>query len=111
MAFVAITRVQLKSVWNVPQFLWHAILSRRQVVKAGGMLKVDAFNLGLVFCTRSVWKDAASMRAFMLSGAHRKAMPVLRKIAVVTTTDHWEQEAVEMPSRAEVEQRLRAKLG
>jgi len=107
MAFISITRLRLRSVWFLPKFFWHAIPSNIQARKAPGNLGVDVFNdAKFAFWTKSAWKDESSMRAYMLAGAHRKAMPALMDMCDEACTGHWEQEEVTLPSWSEVHKRL-----
>jgi hypothetical protein len=46
------------------------------------------------------------MRAYLLSGAHLKAMKVLQDIVCDASVAHWEQETEELPSLAEMHKRL-----
>ena len=107
MAFISVTRLRLRSVWYLPKFFWHAIPSNIQARKAAGNLGVDVLNEPrLAFWTRSAWKDEASMRAYMLSGAHRKAMPTLLESCDEACVAHWEQESATLPTWSEVHRRL-----
>ncbi len=99
--------MRLRSFWKFPAFAWLTSRSHRQARNSAGNLEVDAFKgEGLVFCTRSVWKDEAAMRAFMLSGAHRGAMPKLQEMVDEAIVAHWEQDTDELPSKAEMHRRL-----
>jgi hypothetical protein len=60
-----------------------------------------------VFWTITMWKDQASMRAFMLSGHHKKAMPVLNELVDEASVTHWEQDSDKLPKWPEAYQRLR----
>jgi hypothetical protein len=46
------------------------------------------------------------MRAFLLSGAHLKAMPVLQHIVDEAATAHWEQDSMTLPSWQEAHAKL-----
>jgi quinol monooxygenase YgiN len=107
MPFVSITRLRLRSFWHLPRFVYHAVRSRKQAQKAPGNLRVDVLSDdNLAFWTKSLWKDEASMRAYMLSGAHRTAMPVLADMCDEAAVAHWEQEAEKLPSWQEAHQRM-----
>ena len=81
--------------------------SKAQAQRAPGNLAVDVLNdTRFAEWTRSAWKDEASMRAFMLSGAHRKAMPVMQDIVDEAATVHWEQEGTELPTWPKAHKRL-----
>ncbi len=107
MAFISVTRLRLRSAWYLPKFFWHAFRSSMQARKAPGNLGMDALNdAKLAFWTKSAWKDEASMRAFMLAGAHRQAMPTLMDICDEASIAHWEQEGDGLPSWTEAHRRL-----
>ena len=46
------------------------------------------------------------MRAFMLSGAHKRAMPKLLNWCDEASVVHWNQETVELPSWSEAHRRM-----
>jgi hypothetical protein len=48
------------------------------------------------------------MRAFMMSGAHAKAMRHMRKWADEAYVVHWMQESAEVPSWPDVSRRMKA---
>jgi len=78
-----------------------------QARKAPGNLGTEVFNdAKLAFWTKSAWKDEASMRAYMLAGAHRKAMPTLMDMCDEAATVHWEQDSATLPSWAEGHRRM-----
>jgi hypothetical protein len=80
MAFLSVTRLRLRSVRFLPHFVWHAVGSQRQAVKAPGNLRVLVRrSRGLVFWTATLWQDRESMAAYRGSGAHRTAMPGLKE--------------------------------
>jgi quinol monooxygenase YgiN len=107
MPFIAVTRLRLRSAGYLPKFFWHATRSSAQARKAPGNLGVDLFNdAKRAFWTKSAWKDEASMRAYMLTGAHRKAMPTLMDMCDETHTAHWEQDSATLPTWKEVHRRL-----
>ena len=77
-AFVSVTRLRLRGNRFLPQFFWHAIFSARQARAAPGHLKLQLKReAGNVFWTLSLWESESAMRAYMIAGAHRKAMPKL----------------------------------
>jgi hypothetical protein len=74
---VSVTRLRLRSAWYFPAFVWHTIASNRQAKRADGCLGVNLRRAGGAYWTLTLWRDVAAMRAFILSGSHRTAMPHL----------------------------------
>ena len=103
---VSITRLRLRSPWLFPLFAWHSFRSLGQARASDGCLAAAVNNFGGAFWTLTVWRDRAAMRGFMLSGAHRTAMPKLAKWCDEASLAHWEQDSAEMPSWAEGSRRL-----
>ncbi len=102
MPYISLTRLRLRSAWYLPKFFWHAIRSNAQARKAPGSLGVELFNdAKLAFWTKSAWEDEASMRAYMLAGAHRKAMPTLMDMCDEACTAHYVQDGTALPTWAE----------
>jgi Domain of unknown function (DUF3291) len=107
MPFVSITRLRVRSWRYLPAFLLHSLRAARQAKAAAGNLSVGLLrDAGLAFWTRTLWRDEAAMRAFMLSGAHRRVMPQLLHWCDEAATVHWMQEASEPPSWEEAHRRL-----
>lgn len=99
MAFVSLTRLRIRKWWYLPSFFWHTIPSLNQAKKASGNISAVAVNdSNRVFWTMSVWTDEAAMRAYMISGAHGKAMPKLMEWCDEAATAHWTQDSNEPPS-------------
>lgn len=103
---VSITRLRLRSRWFELPFLWHAIRSNAQAKSADGCLSVAVRRHGGAYWTMTLWRDAAATRAFMLSGAHKAAMPTLQRWCDEASLDQWEQVDTSLPSWSEGEQRL-----
>jgi hypothetical protein len=109
MPFVSVTRLRIRSLRFLPRFALHTFLALRQVKKAPG------FRTGAVlpdrkraFWTMTVWDSQASMRQYMTSDAHKKAMPHLLNWCDEASLAHWEQADDVLPSWAEADQRMRA---
>ncbi len=56
----------------------------------------------------TAWDSQESMRSFMTSGAHKAAMPRLLHWCDEASLVHWEQAQADLPSWAEVDQRMRS---
>lgn len=108
MPFVSVTRLRLRSIRFVPSFFLHAIGSLRQARRApgfrGGSLLADR---AWTFWTLTAWDDQASMRAYMLGGSHRAAMPRLVGWCDEASVAHWEQAEEALPSWSEADRRMR----
>ena len=107
MALISVTRLRVRSPRYLPGFIWYALLSARQARRAPGCLGVkllrDADN---TFWTNTAWQDEAAMRAYMLAGTHRKAMPKLLEWCDEASVVHWQQETPELPDWPEAHRRM-----
>jgi hypothetical protein len=109
MAFVSITRLRLRSGWYLPEFIWRSMRSLSQARKAEGSLAATVRNQpGLIFWTRTVWRDSDATRAFTLSGAHKSAMPRMLDWCSEASLVHWESPSEALPGWEEAEARLRS---
>jgi hypothetical protein len=89
-----------------PLFLRWSLLSAVQAKRAPGTLRVTGLgDSNLTFWTLTVWSNEQSMRAFMLSGPHKRAMPKLVKWCDEASVVHWHQETAEPPSWSEAHRR------
>jgi hypothetical protein len=108
MTFLSLTRLRIRSIRFLPLFFLHTWRSRQQVRRAPGFLTgallVDRHR---TFWTLTAWDSEQSMRAFMLSGAHKQAMPHLLNWCDEAAVAHWQQEADTLPTWPEADQRLR----
>lgn len=109
MPFVSITRLRVRSVRYLPAFIFYSIRSVRQASAAPGNVSAETFkDAGWVFWTRSVWRDDASMRAFMTSGPHLRVMPHLLDWCDEAALVHWVQTSEEPPPWPEAHRRMLA---
>jgi len=109
MGFVSGTRLHLRSWRFFPPFFLYAQRSARQARMADGNLQVDLHrDRQAGYWTRTLWRDEAAMRAFMMSGAHAAAMRQLQSWADESCVVHWIQESAETPSWLEVSRRMKA---
>ena len=105
--FVSITRLRLRSARFLLPFVVYALRSMRQAKRSPGNVVTDAMrDRQGGYWTRSVWRDEAAMRAFMMSGVHRRAMPKLLDWCDEAAVAHWEQESVTLPDWEEAHRRL-----
>jgi quinol monooxygenase YgiN len=94
MVFVSVTRLRLGKLRHLPLLVWHSLASMAQVKRADGCLSSTATRTaGDVYWTITTWRDEQAMRAFMVTGAHLKAMPNLKHWCSEASVAHWHQES------------------
>ena len=79
--YVSITGLKLRGPLKAPRFWWHAIGSMMQAKRAPGNISADARMIEGIQHTLSVWESQAAMRAYLIAGAHGKAMANFKSIA------------------------------
>jgi hypothetical protein len=108
MNFVSLTRLRIRSIRFMPLFAIHAFRSRMQVSSAPGFqtgaLLADRSR---TFWTMTAWDSQESMRAYMTTGAHKKAMPRLLHWCDEASVAHWTQPDATLPSWMEADRRMR----
>ncbi len=108
MPFVSITRLRIRALRFLPAFFLHTMRAQRQLrqargFQAGGLLP----DRGWTFWTMTVWDSQEDMRAYMMNGAHRAAMPRLLNWCDEASVAHWEQTDARLPSWEEADLRMR----
>jgi Domain of unknown function (DUF3291) len=107
MPFVSVTRLRVRSLFYLPQFLVQAIRSSRQAQRSpgflGGRLLREAGN---VYWTLTIWKDDAAMNSYRTRGVHGGVMPRLMDWCSEAALAHWTQESAEVPSWPEAHGRM-----
>lgn len=78
--YISITGFTLKSMLYLPKFMAYSIPAARQAASAEGNVLSEQRYIDGVLHTLSAWDDKASMRRYMLRGAHAKAMKITRDI-------------------------------
>ena len=108
MTFVSLTRLRIRSFRFVPLFALYTWRALRQIRRASG------FQIGALladrkwtFWTITAWDSEESMRQFMVSGAHKDAMPHLLEWCDEASVAHWTQPETEVPSWIEADRRMR----
>ena len=105
--FVSVTRLRLRSARFLLPFIVYSLRSMRQAKRSAGNVTADAVrDPHGGFWTRSVWRDAESMRAFMTSGVHKRVMPKLLDWCDEAAVVHWEQEGAGLPGWEDAHRRL-----
>jgi hypothetical protein len=107
MPLISITRLRVRAFRYLPAFLVNAFRSARQAKLASGTLAITVLSdSNFAFWTRTVWDDEASMRTFMLSGAHGRVMPRLLEWCDEASVVHWILETNEAPTWREAHRRM-----
>jgi hypothetical protein len=108
MTFVSLTRLRIRSLRFMPLFAIYAFRSQRQVSRApgfqSGALLADRSR---AYWTMTAWDSEQSMRAYMTTGAHKKAMPHLLHWCDEASVAHWTQQDATLPSWTEADRRMR----
>ncbi len=109
MPWISVTRLRLRSIRFLPLFAFQTLRSIEQVKHAagfqGGSLLPDR---RWTFWTLTAWDSEASMRAYMLAGSHRAAMPHLMHWCDEASVAHWHQAEATLPGWAEADRRMRS---
>lgn len=103
---ISVTGLKTKGFFAYLRFMWLAVPAFRQAKRAKGNLFCETRTIDGVAHTLTVWKDRKSMKHFVLTGPHRKAMGEFAKIATGATIT-YEQDS--LPSWQEALQEWRAK--
>lgn len=108
MVFVSLTRLRIRSIRFVPLFVLHAFRSLRQVSKSPGFQSGSLLaDRSWTFWTLTAWDTQESMRAYMVSGSHKQAMPHLLHWCDEASVAHWTQPEATLPSWTEADRRMR----
>ena len=106
--FISLTRLRIRSFRFVPLFLLHTFRSMRQVKKAAGFERGALLaDRSRTFWTMTAWHNPESMRRFMTTGSHLRAMPHLLHWCDEASVLHWEQLETTLPSWNEADKRMR----
>ena len=106
---VSVTRLRVRSIRYLPEFLWYTFRSQNQVARAsgfrGGRLLVDAHR---TFWTMTTWDDERAMKAFRGTGAHAAVMPKLFSWCDEAAYTHWLAADEKLPEWPEAHERLQS---
>ena len=107
MVFVSLTRLRVRSLRFLLQFIWQALKAARQAERSagflGGRLLREAKN---TFWTITAWEIEAAMRSYRNSGTHRNVMPRLLEWCDEASIAHWTQADGNLPDWIEAHRRL-----
>lgn len=108
MSFVSITRLRIRSLRFMPQFLLHTLRTGRQTRHAEGFLEgLLLSDRKRTYWTVTLWRDQGAMRAYMTNGAHLRAMPKLLDWCDEASVVHWTQDDPILPNWLEADRRMR----
>jgi len=106
--FVSVTRLRIRSLFFLPQFLWHTQQAKIQASKApgflGGRLLVDKHR---VYWTLTAWESEKAMKAYRGAAAHGAVMKRLPKWCDEAAYTHWETTDGTIPAWPEAFERLK----
>jgi hypothetical protein len=103
-------RLRVRSVRFLHCWVPHPQVAR-QVQRAPGFLHgVLLADREWTLWTMTAWDSEESMRPYMTTGHHKKAMPHLMQWCDEASVAHWNQEDAAMPSWEETDRRMGATL-
>jgi hypothetical protein len=107
--FVSVTRLRVRRVFYLPQFLWHTQSSKSQAAKAegfrGGRLLIDKNR---VYWTLTGWENEKAMKAYRGSGTHSRVMKKLPGWCNEAAYTHWESPDTAIPGWPEAYEQLKS---
>ena len=107
MLVISVTRLRVRSWMFMPGFIFAARRIGRQAAEAEGCVAAKVLrDRKRAFWTLTCWDSEATMKAFMLEGAHGEAMRKLMHWCDEASVAHWAQEGSEMPSWTEAHRRM-----
>lgn len=107
MSLVSITRLHVRSLRFLPEFIWYSLRSARHAAKAPGNLAAQILKeRNRTFWTATAWTDDVAVKNFMLAGAHGIAMRKLLEWCDEAALVHWLQETRDLPDWKEAHRRL-----
>ena len=108
MIFVSLTRLRIRSLRFLPHFLVHILTTLRQVKRAQGFRRGGLLaDRNWTFWTLTAWDERESMRQYMTTGSHKKAMPHLLDWCDEASVTDWMQPEEDLPSWDEADKRMR----
>lgn len=109
MVFVSVTRLHVRSPLHLPAFLWNVALTTWQSVNTPGFLGGKLLkDTNQTYWTMTAWEEAAAMKIYRNSGAHRNVMPRIQDWCDEAAVVHWQQEDSNLPDWEEAYRRMLA---
>jgi hypothetical protein len=111
---VMASRLPLRSHADIPRFLRHTWLIRRQLACSPGLIgySLDAHLLAKTFWTVSAWQSRPDLGTFDRTSPHAEAKGVLRSAMMPSTFVMWRCRPEDLPiTWAEVRERVAAANG
>jgi hypothetical protein len=107
MPILAMTRLRLKSYRVLPRFLWVNEQAIAQLRTAPGFLRGKLLGEpNLAMWTATLWDSQESLRAFYLTGVHKRLMPELAGFACEAISGHIAFDLAELPPWAVIHEEL-----
>ena len=104
---VSITRLRLRSWRFVPAFMWYAVRSRMQAMRAEGNRGIELMREpGNVFWTATMWESEADVKRYMIAQPHGEAMRKLLNWCDEAAVARWEQDSAALPGWQEAYRRI-----
>lgn len=108
MPFISLTRLRIRSIRFMPFFALHTIGTIKQARHADGFLTGALLpDRSWTFWTMTAWESQGHMRAYIISGSHKAAMPHLMHWCDEASIAHWTQPDATLPSWEEADRRMR----
>ena len=107
MVFISLTRLRVRSLRYLLQFIWYVMLTSRQAQNSPGFLAGKLLREARnTFWTVTAWEDEAAMRAYRGTGRHQRVMPKLLDWCDEASVAHWNQDSLELPDWQEAYRRM-----
>ena len=108
MRILAMTRLRLKSYRVLPRFIWVNEQAIAQLRGSPGFLRGKLLGEpNLTMWTATLWDSEDRLRAFYLSGTHRRLMPELAGFACEAISGHIVYDSAELPPWPFIHEELR----
>jgi hypothetical protein len=94
------TVIELRSMWSLPRFQWHASRIHAQLARAPGLLGFTfKSQFPLRYWTLSAWENGRALQRFVKGGSHLTVMSALQSSFTRFEHTHWKVSGREMPLR------------